>query len=73
MENTHYVQDSSSSVMNTILIIVLIVVLAGLGIWWYRSSANQATVPSEDSDLNIDVNLPSGSGGADTGGADEGQ
>ena len=54
MENGN---DSASST-NTILIVVVLVILVGLGVWWFSRGGTAA--PEDVSDVNVDVNLPSG-------------
>ena len=48
--------DSASST-NTVLLVIVLLILVGFGVWWFtmRNSAKEDT-----SDINVDVNLPSG-------------
>ncbi|OGI59611.1 hypothetical protein A2814_02995 [Candidatus Nomurabacteria bacterium RIFCSPHIGHO2_01_FULL_38_19] len=45
---------------NTIIIIIVLVIIVAFGVWWY-SKSNSTSAP-DNSELNVDVNLPSGEG-----------
>ena len=49
-------ENDSASNTNTILIVIVLVILVGLGVWWFTS--REAAPVEDNSDFNIDVNLP---------------
>ncbi|MEX2052494.1 MAG: hypothetical protein WD991_02260 [Candidatus Paceibacterota bacterium] len=53
MEPTH--NDSSGT--NTMLIVIVLVLLVGFGVWWF---ATRGGVPDDASDINVDLSLPDG-------------
>lgn len=63
---------NNNSGVNTILIVILLLVVVVLGAWWFAARGNKASnTDSNDAGLNVNVDLPGGSGG-DGSGATEG-
>lgn len=50
---------NNNSGVNTILLVVILVVIVGLGVWYFKGGMAPA---ENDSDLNLKVELPSGEG-----------
>jgi len=57
--------QSQSSGLNTVLLVVVILILAGVGYWWFMGRVEAPTEQQNDPGINIDVTIPAGS---DTGG-----
>ncbi len=54
METYH--NDSSGT--NTVLIVIVLVLLVGFGVWWF--TAREGGDLDDDSDINVDLTLPTG-------------
>jgi hypothetical protein len=61
--------DNQNSGVNTVLLVIVLVLLVGFGVWWFSGHRGvaPATQNQNNPGVNLDVNLPSG--GNNDGGA----
>lgn len=63
-------EESNNSGVNTILIVIILVVLVGLGVWWVVTTKSPApeSNPNTGGNINVDLTLPaSDDNGGDVG------
>jgi hypothetical protein len=53
--------QNENSGVNTVLIVIVLLILVGFGVWWFRGAG--APSDTTNGELNVDVNLPTGSEG----------
>ena len=50
-------KDSSFSALNTLLIVIVLVLIVGFGVWWYKTYASPAEpTPQQGLQINVDAN-----------------
>lgn len=52
---------NNNSGVNTILIVIILVLIVGFGVWYFKG--NMMDAPAEESDASLEVNLDGGTEG----------
>lgn len=57
----HQSNRGESSGANTILIVLVIILLVGFGVWWFLDQKAGDKEPANEPGINLEVTLPEGS------------
>ncbi len=62
----HQSNSGESSGANTVLLVLVIILLVGFGVWWFLDQKAGDKEPANEAGINADVTLPEGSNNENT-------
>ena len=61
--NHNYMADQNGDSANTVLIVIILLILVGFGVWWFTMRGAVTAPAQENPGINIDVKLPTTTSG----------